>query len=113
MVRTMKLQSRDVDLLIKEDWTLGGDVTHLAIKDGTLPTWCNKHNIKLRDVKLVSCPPVCEVCIYINGVWSGYWGEEPLIIANRVYIDTGAVFKDGYMTIVEVKDELIFHKFNS
>ena len=39
--------------------------------------------------------------------------EEPLIIANRVYIDTGAVFKDGYMTIVEVKDELIFHKFNS
>ena len=39
--------------------------------------------------------------------------EEPLIIANRVYIDTGAVFKDGYMTIVEVKDDLIFHKFNS
>ena len=39
--------------------------------------------------------------------------EEPLIIANRVYIDTGAVFKDGYLTIVEVKDELIFHKFNS
>ena len=85
MVRNIKLQSRDIDLLIGEDWTLGGDVTHLAIKDGTLPTWCNKHNIKLRDIKLISCPPVCEVCIYINGVWSGYWGEE--------HLDLGAFYQ--------------------
>ena len=39
--------------------------------------------------------------------------DNPLIIENRVYIDTGAVFKDGYLTVVEVKDDLIFHKFNS
>ena len=39
--------------------------------------------------------------------------DDPLIIGNRCYIDTGAVFKDGYLTIVEVKDDLIFHKFNS
>ena len=39
--------------------------------------------------------------------------DDPLIIGNRCYIDTGAVFKDGYLTVVEVKDDLIFHKFNS
>ena len=48
----------------------------------------------------------------INYVFHGHTPvEDPLIIANRVYIDTGAVFKDGYLTIVEVRDELIFHKF--
>ena len=78
----MKITIRDLENFIEEDWTLGGDVTHLAIKDGTLPTWCNKHNIKLRDVKLISCPPICEVCIYINGVWSGYWGEEHLELGD-------------------------------
>ena len=78
----MKLTIRDLENFIEEDWTLGGDVTHLAIKDGTLPAWCNKHNVKLREVKLISCPPVCEVCIYINGVWSGYWGEEHLELGD-------------------------------
>lgn len=37
--------------------------------------------------------------------------DDPLEICNRVYIDTGATFKDGYLTIVEVDKELIFHKF--
>ena len=59
------------------------------------PEWYQKYNLQGIDYVFHGHTPV----------------EEPLIIANRVYIDTGAVFKDGYMTIVEVKDELIFHKF--
>ena len=38
--------------------------------------------------------------------------NEPKAVANRHYIDTGAVFKNGYLTVVEIiKDDFIFHKF--
>ena len=59
------------------------------------PEWYQKYNLQGIDYVFHGHTPV----------------EDPLIIGNRVYIDTGAVFKDGYLTIVEVKDELIFHKF--
>jgi len=56
-----------------EDWIYGDDVTHFAIKDGSLHAYCKKHNLRTRDVKLITCPPVDEICIYVKGKWSGYW----------------------------------------
>ena len=65
--------------------------------------------------EIISCPEWYKHGPLVQGIDYVFHGhtpvEEPLIIANRVYIDTGAVFKDGYMTIVEVKDDLLFHKF--
>ena len=64
--------------------------------------------------EIISCPEWHQKSSLqgVDYVFHGHTPvEDPLIIANRVYIDTGAVFKDGYLTIVEVRDELIFHKF--
>lgn len=64
--------------------------------------------------EVISCPEFYQKT-YLQGIDYIFHGhtpvDDPLIIGNRVYIDTGAVFKDGYLTVVEVKDELIFHKF--
>lgn len=52
---------------------------------------------------------------HLEGIDYVFHGHTPmddsLEICNRVYIDTGATFKDGYLTIVEFDKELIFHKF--
>jgi serine/threonine protein phosphatase 1 len=67
--------------------------------------------------EIIASPEHYKYGLLVQGIDYVFHGhtpvDDPLIIGNRVYIDTGAVFKDGYLTIVEVKDDLIFHKFNS